>query len=56
MRECLMIIGWKVLNVNVDKNYDLFVTTRKMRPDESPEVISVYKYSGKVKWVIRECR
>lgn len=46
----------KVLGVNVDENYRLFVTTRTMRVDESPEVVHVYMYPGNVKWTIHECR
>lgn len=46
----------KVLSVNVDDNYRLFVTTRTMRADESPDTVRVYLYPGNVKWTIYECR
>lgn len=46
----------KVLSVDVDENHRLFVTTRTMKDEESPDVIRVYLYPGKVSWIIHESK
>lgn len=48
--------GRKVMSVQLDDNYRMFVATRAIRPDESPEIIRVYRYPNKFCWNIHESR
>ena len=55
-RDIYLESGRKVMSVQLDDNYRMFVATRAIRPDESPEIIRVYRYPNKSCWNIHESK
>lgn len=48
--------GRKVMSVQMDENYHMFVTTRAAKPDEPPEIIRVSRYPNQFFWYIHESK